>query len=341
MESSELLEQEEAFHKLNAEIELRTRQLMKNVEAVISKQSPRHWAPDPGENYSLSNRTQKRNGLSPDFINGNSKYFSEENDFHELLDQNGHKVSRQCQLRGSRKSVYNQGKGQNKKDLSDHGLLPSSAKGMSAESLVRLLKAKGKLLQEELEQVKRELQNKNDELKKIHLDIKNLEDEKQKFLSDSATLRDKVKKLEVNLASQTEKLQMRDSENIILKKEIEILKQDIKRLNLCIAGNEAKLNKSREETEKFKLLLKQSESNEKEARDKCRTKNDDMVVMVRKLEKQKSELLGSIKKQMILIENLKKQKDIAETEKGLNFTEKEFLKMLEMRNDHKMKKEDE
>lgn len=50
MESNELLEQEEAFHKLNAEIELRTRQLMKNVEAVISKQSPRHWAPDPGVN---------------------------------------------------------------------------------------------------------------------------------------------------------------------------------------------------------------------------------------------------------------------------------------------------
>lgn len=47
-----------------------------------------------------------------------------------------------------------------RKDLLEHGLIPSSAKGMSAESLVRLLKAKGKLLQEELEHVKRELQNK-------------------------------------------------------------------------------------------------------------------------------------------------------------------------------------
>ncbi|XP_014275731.1 testis-expressed protein 9 isoform X2 [Halyomorpha halys] len=295
MESNELLEQEEAFHKLNAEIELRTRQLMKNVEAVISKQSPRHWVPDPGENYNLNNRNQKRNGLSPDFNNGNFKYLSEES-FNDVFDQGVHKVARQCQLRGSRKSVYNQGKEQNKKDLLEHGLIPNSAKGMSAESLTRLLKAKGKLLLEELEQVKRELQNKNDELKKIHIEIKNLEDEKQRFLADSTTLREKVKKLEVNLASQNEKLQMRDSENTILKKEIEILKHDIKRLNLCIAGNEAKFNKSREETEKLRLLLKQSESNEK---------------------------------------------DIAETEKGLNFTEKEFLKMLESKNEHKMKKEDE
>lgn len=44
MNSKELLDQEEAFHKLNAEIELQTRQLMKNVEAVMNKQSP-HWPP--------------------------------------------------------------------------------------------------------------------------------------------------------------------------------------------------------------------------------------------------------------------------------------------------------
>ena len=45
-----------------------------------------------------------------------------------------------------------------------------------------------------------------------------------------------------------------------------------------------------------------------EAREKCRMKNDEMVVMVRKLEKQKSDLMSAIKKQVVLIENLKKQK---------------------------------
>lgn len=45
MSDTELLEQEEAYHKLNAELELKTRQLMKDVEAVMNKRSnPKLWA---------------------------------------------------------------------------------------------------------------------------------------------------------------------------------------------------------------------------------------------------------------------------------------------------------
>lgn len=82
----------------------------------------------------------------------------------------------------------------------------------------------------------------------------------------------------------------------------------MKKLNVSTAGSEAKLNKAKEEIEKFKTLLKRSQCNEKEARDKCRAKDEEMIQAIRKLEKQKSELVTGIKKQIYLMDNLKKQK---------------------------------
>ncbi len=50
----------------------------------------------------------------------------------------------------------------------------------------------------------------------------------------------------------------------------------------------------------------------------------------KKLERQRNELLNAFKKQLKLIDILKRQKTHLETAQMLNFTEQEFIKALEL-----------
>ncbi|KAK9504274.1 hypothetical protein O3M35_010647 [Rhynocoris fuscipes] len=339
MSDPELLEQEEAYHKLNAELELKTRQLMKDVEAVMNKQiNPKLWA---REDY-YRGMDDVYNNPCPRARSAYSTYGNKSpvSDSSDPLDYNyksqakpingfscSKKTTRKKSLQPSSSAIYK------KSPLENDDILPASTKGMSSESLVRFLKAKAKLLQEELTNAKREYTLKTDEWRKLHIEVKNLEEDKMKISSDLVLAREKIKKHENTIASLTERLSLRDSENGLLKKQLDLIKHDMKKMNLTSSGSEAKLNKAKEEIEKLKLLLKQSQSNEKEARDKCRAKDEEMLQAVRRLEKQKAELLTGIKKQIYLIDNLKKQKTYIQLDGGAKHLENEFAKFLDWKSD--------
>jgi hypothetical protein len=73
-------------------------------------------------------------------------------------------------------------------------------------------------------------------------------------------------------------------------------------------ANEVRLNRSLEEVEKLRTIMHNHERDDKELRDLTRKKGDEVTMVMKRLEKQKSELLLGFKKQMQLIDNLKKQK---------------------------------
>lgn len=73
-------------------------------------------------------------------------------------------------------------------------------------------------------------------------------------------------------------------------------------------ANEVRLNRSLEELEKLRTIMHNHERDDKELRDVTRKKSDEVTAVMKRLEKQKSELLLGFKKQMQLIDNLKKQK---------------------------------
>jgi hypothetical protein len=69
-----------------------------------------------------------------------------------------------------------------------------------------------------------------------------------------------------------------------------------------------RLNRSLEELEKLRTAMHNHKRDDKELRDLTRKKDDKLAANIKQLEKQKSELLLGFKKQMQLIDNLKKQK---------------------------------
>ena len=96
------------------------------------------------------------------------------------------------------------------------------------------------------------------------------------------------------------------------------------------SSKEAKLNRALEEVEKLKLQLRESKMDETSKNEQIRRDLDRMSEDNKKLERQRNELLQAFKKQMKLIDVLKRQKMHIESAKLLAFTEDEFVRTLEL-----------
>jgi hypothetical protein len=92
---------------------------------------------------------------------------------------------------------------------------------------------------------------------------------------------------------------------------------------------EVRLNRALEEVEKYKSSLQKAKSESKDSSDQERKKAERLASENKRLEKQKSELMAAFKKQLKLIDILKRQKMHIEAAKLLSFSEEEFVKALD------------
>ena len=97
-----------------------------------------------------------------------------------------------------------------------------------------------------------------------------------------------------------------------------------------VSNKDAKLNRVMEENEKLKQQLREAKLSEQGKNQNTRKDMEKLVEDNRKLERQRNELLQAFKKQMKLIDVLKRQKMHIESAKLLAFTEDEFVKTLEL-----------
>jgi len=89
---------------------------------------------------------------------------------------------------------------------------------------------------------------------------------------------------------------------------METLKKELQTTVQTCKTSEVRLNRSLEELEKLRTAVHNRERDDKEQRDLARKKDYKVAADMKQLERQKSELLLGFKKQMQLIDNLKKQK---------------------------------
>ena len=95
------------------------------------------------------------------------------------------------------------------------------------------------------------------------------------------------------------------------------------------SGREVRLSRALEECDKYKETLAKATAEARAVGQGGKKENDKLVSQIKSLERQRSELLTAFKKQMKLIEVLKKQKVHVEAAKLLSFTEEEFVKVLD------------
>ena len=136
--------------------------------------------------------------------------------------------------------------------------------------------------------------------------------------------------MKVTQADQQTKIQSLEKALADQAKEIEVTERE-KRMQVQVqGGKDAKLNRALEEIEKYKLALREQKIQVSGQTDNSRRDLDRLSEDNKKLERQRNELLQAFKKQMKLIDVLKRQKMHIESAKLLAFTEDEFIKTLEL-----------
>ncbi|XP_005996234.1 testis-expressed protein 9 isoform X1 [Latimeria chalumnae] len=215
-------------------------------------------------------------------------------------------------------------------DLED--VMPSVGNEMGAEAQIRFLKAKLRVMQEELDRLSHECNKKDDENISLNSRVKALEEEHSKLQRTTniqQTQTEKYKNLAEEANRKSDGLQQQLT---ALHKELETLKRTQKQASTNHSATEVRLNRALEEVERYKTELNKLKQNNKDSANQDRQKVEELKVENKKLEKQKAELMTGFKKQLKLIDVLKRQKMHIEAAKVLSFTEEEFMKALDWGN---------
>ncbi|XP_066885897.1 testis-expressed protein 9 isoform X2 [Kogia breviceps] len=239
-------------------------------------------------------------------------------------------------------------------DYIDDGIFCGVSEDIGTEAQIRFLKAKLHVMQEELDNVVCECNKKEDEIQDLKSQLKNSEGDcmkQQRTINLQQSQTEKYKTLFEEASKKCDGLQQQLSS---VERELENKRRLQKQAATNQSAMEVRLNRALEEAEKYKLELSKLKQNNKEANtvqnftpskvhhgggmfdlDIANEEHKKIEVLKsenKKLERQKGELMIGFKKQLKLIDVLKRQKMHIEAAKMLSFTEEEFMKALEWRN---------
>ncbi|XP_033045906.1 testis-expressed protein 9 isoform X1 [Trachypithecus francoisi] len=200
---------------------------------------------------------------------------------------------------------------------------------IGTEAQIRFLKAKLRVMQEELDNVVCECNKKEDEIQNLKSQVKKFEEDfmrQQRTINMQQSQAEKYKTLFEEANKKCDGLQQQLSS---VERELENKRRLQKQAASSQSATEVRLNRALEEAEKYKLELSKLRQNNKDTANEEHKKIEVLKSENKKLEKQKGELMIGFKKQLKLIDVLKRQKMHIEAAKMLSFTEEEFMKALE------------
>ncbi|XP_078097581.1 testis-expressed protein 9 isoform X7 [Mustelus asterias] len=187
-------------------------------------------------------------------------------------------------------------------------------------------------MQEELDRLVHEYNKKDDENDSLNSRVKEIEEERNKLQKTASIQQTHIEKYK-NLADEAHRRSDGLQQQVTsLQKELDSQKRAQKQAATNYSAIEVRLNRALEEVEKYKTELNKVKQSNKDTTNQEKLTIEQLRSENKKLEKQKMELMAGFKKQMKLIDILKRQKMHMEAAKMLSFTEEEFIKALEWGN---------
>ncbi|XP_049573138.1 testis-expressed protein 9 [Syngnathus scovelli] len=194
---------------------------------------------------------------------------------------------------------------------------------------VHALMANIAMMQEEIDHLLSDRKKKDDENVKLNVKVKQLEEERtklQRTVNIQQTKMDKLKASESEAAVKCDSLQLQVS---ALHKEMEKLNKSSKQGTSAHNTVEIRLTRALDEVERLKSELNKTKQMNKDKTSEEQQTRENLLTENKLLKKQKGELIVGLKKQLKLIDVLKRQKMHLEAAKLLSFTEDEFMKALD------------
>lgn len=156
-----------------------------------------------------------------------------------------------------------------------------------------------------------------------------IEQQRDQAITKSQTLNEQLAKNEKHLEDANKHLKDRCLDINALQKELDTTKRELKILSQSNNNLEKRLFRSNEELESARNAMGAMKINEREHKESVRLELEAKEKQVKSLKKQRADLLNAYKKQLFLIDNLKRQNVCLEQAKMISISEKEFAKILD------------
>lgn len=188
---------------------------------------------------------------------------------------------------------------------------------------------KNYVLQKEIDRLNNELVKKDDLNDHLQEENKKLTEEKDKYIHQVSLLKDKIRKHDREVEHLTGTLKTRDSEVNRILKDIGCLERKFKHEQIVHEKQRSTFIKTSDENKQLKETVKKLEvalKDNEEKYTKALTKNDDILA---KCVREKDVLITGFRKQLELIDSLKRQNVRTKLQEEINILENEFSKLLE------------
>jgi chromosome segregation ATPase len=198
------------------------------------------------------------------------------------------------------------------------------------QSIIKFQKARIQALQEELNE---SMSTINDQAQTIE-NLKNFNsqasEDTKKHSQQLQLMSQNFEKIKKQFNEAVQKNNLLEKNNAELIKELESLRNVEKKAVKDASSRDVRLNRLIEEVERYKVQIKELKSNEGDVNERSKREVERLTQDNKRLERQKNEILTAYKKQLKLIDILKRQKMHLEGARLLAFSEEEFLKTLEL-----------
>ncbi|ROL52733.1 Testis-expressed protein 9 [Anabarilius grahami] len=354
----DLLAKEEEYKRLNAELEAKTAELVREAEKVmrdqnevLSKPMSSHLSIDTDCDFEVSGMADiKKQTISKQSTTiMKNKNFSEKSSKANKPgsgNKKNHHVNRKAthtvvddvaipedfgdfSLAKTISTIENRVSDDLTEEHLQDDIMPSAGDEMGAEAQIRFLKAKLRVMQEELNRLSNECNKKEDENSTLSSKLKDMEEERARLQRTTNVQQTQVEKQRALAEESSQKCEGLQQQVAALQKELESMKRTHKQAASTRSATEVRLNRALEEIEKTKTQLNKLKQSSKDSVSQEHQKIETLQAENRKLERQNAELIMGFKKQLKLIDILKRQKMHFEAAKMLSFTEEEFMKALD------------
>ncbi|KAL7833711.1 hypothetical protein AOLI_G00286710 [Acnodon oligacanthus] len=347
----DLLAKEEEYKRLNAELEAKTAELVRQAEEVMREQNEVLSKPISTHlSINISEDYEDLGDVMPSVKQPIAKVVIEKKSLkpgRPNRPPSGHKKTARKMKPAvvddvavpedfgdfSLAKTISNIEGRMTDDVTDEHLeddiMPSVGEEMSAEAQIRFLKAKLRVMQEELNRLSNECNKRDDENGVLSSKLKEVEEDRARLQRTTSVQQTQLEKHRALAEEANKNCDGLRQQVTIMQKELEGMKRAQKQAASAHSATEVRLNRALEEAEKSKAQLSKLRQSNKDSANQDQQRIDALQAENKKLEKQKAELIMGFKKQLKLIDILKRQKMHFEAAKMLSFTEEEFTKALD------------
>lgn len=201
-------------------------------------------------------------------------------------------------------------------------------RNLSSEGLIKFLKSKVTILQDEIDLHQKENLKRTEELQQLQQKSAKWEQQRDQLNAKNNSLQGELAKAEEKIIELELRIKERDNDTVRLGREGENTRRDMKTMQATVAALEKRLSSAHNEIESLKVSLAGAYDRERESREQARSDKSCLEKQLRQLRKQRVTLITAYKQQLLLLDNLRRQNLCLEESKMLEFSEKEFTKIL-------------